>query len=193
MKALRVDFGNARKPAAWYLGCLGLVAGLSVVGYDAWLYAKHVRAYDVLRADQGRLQTQLRELDGPRPSASGTLPQEAMEHLARATDRIHTPWSELFQDVESVMDEQVGLLSLEPDAVAGVVRLRAEAKDLEAVFRFVQRFEKTAVLAQAHLDSYQMQLHDPQRPIRFTLISPWALPRAVETPRADGGVGAEKP
>jgi hypothetical protein len=87
--------------------------------------------------------------------------------------RLSLPWDSLFLTMESAAGGEVALLALEPDAEKQVVKVSGEAKDFTALLNYVTRLEAQEAFGPVYLQSHQVQLQDPQRPVRFALHAVW--------------------
>lgn len=175
MKALDVDFAPRRWSFLWFLGCVVFVLGVAVTGHQAWRYWQHFNARDALVAENMRLQRLIEEADQPVSRSETQASKETAERAAQALDRLHAPWGALFEGVELAMNGDVALLSMEPDLPLRELRLRGEARHVDAMLHFVRRVDETLVLSTPHLESYQLHLQDPQRPVRFSLVTRWVV------------------
>lgn len=175
MKALTVDFAPRRRSFLWYFGCGIFVMGAATASFQAWRYWLHLNTQAVLVAENLKLQHLIQQADRPVTRSETPDSKETTDRAAQALDRLSAPWGDLLEGVESAMSGDVALLSMEPDLSLQEVRLLGEARNVEAVLQFVNRIEKPAVLGVPHLESYQLQLQDPQRPVRFSLVTRWEV------------------
>jgi len=53
------------------------------------------------------------------------------------------------------------------------VRITGESRDLPLVLAYVQRLQSSAMLRYPMLDTHDVKIDDPQRPIRFALTAEW--------------------
>jgi len=86
-----------------------------------------------------------------------------------AVRQLTVPWGGLIQAVEGAASEHVALLHLQPEAGQRVLRIAAEARHREAMFEYLGALASAKGLTQVHLVKHQVQLDDPQRPIRFSV------------------------
>lgn len=183
MKRLDIDFGTQRKSSLYRLGCVFFGVGVALSGFEGWRYVEHLQVRKLLEGEHARLLALIEAPVMPvndRPSPS----KDILERTTHAVQHLNAPWAALFEGVEAVMNEQVALLGMEPDLVTREVRLLGEAKNIDAMLQFVQRIDKVDVLNKPHLDSYQLHLQDPLRPVRFTLVARWTIAeRSSESPR----------
>lgn len=95
---------------------------------------------------------------------------------ARAVvQQLDLPWDELFRSVESADAPTVALLGIESAADRKRLQITAEAKNFEAMLRYIRELEGRELFAQVYLSSHQIQLQDPQRPVRFMLSASWRI------------------
>jgi len=106
---------------------------------------------------------------------SGDLQRVALE-MKRASEvayALKLPWNDLFASVEAANTANVALLSIESDTGKRQVKISGEAKDLESMLEYLRFLEVQPKLANVYLQSHQVQLQDPQRPVRFVLGADW--------------------
>lgn len=175
MKALSIDFGRRPRSMLYRVGCVVFGIGVVLMAHQAWRYAGYFEARKLLEAENSRLQHLVDNPVAPIPLPSASSSKEALERAAQVIERLNAPWAALFDSVEAAITEQVTLLGMDPDLQLRELRLRAEAKNVDAMLQFVRRIDKTGVLNGAYLDNYQLYLQDPQRPVRFTLVARWGV------------------
>jgi hypothetical protein len=103
-----------------------------------------------------------------RPLPQGRLDEETKSAEAVVRE-LTLPWAALLRSLEDASTRDVAILQLQPDAHLRVLKLTAEARSQEAMFRYLQRLAAAKNLADAHLVSHQVQRDDPQRPIQFSV------------------------
>ena len=117
------------------------------------------------------------EVEAPPPQADAeSLPEPVkreLEGARRVLQELSLPWGALFQSVEASVGEDVALLSVEPDATRGQVRITGEARDYLAVLTLMVRLEEDRALQRVHLVSHEIREDDPHRPYYFALIGRW--------------------
>jgi hypothetical protein len=105
-------------------------------------------------------------------------PQKVALEFQQARDvmlRLQLPWQELFGSIESARNSDVALLSIESEHDKRRVKIYAEAKDLDAVVAYLALLRQRPALADVYLESHELQLKDPQRPVRFVLSANWKV------------------
>ncbi len=111
----------------------------------------------------------------PAPDAE-SLPEPVkreLEAARRVLQELSLPWGALFHSVEGAVGEDVALLSVEPDASRGQVRITGEARDYLSVLTLMARLEEDQTLTRVHLISHEIREDDPHRPYYFALIGRW--------------------
>lgn len=94
--------------------------------------------------------------------------------LARLTlQRIALPWNTLFKALGASESDGVALLSVEPDADAGVVQLTAVARDVPAMLTYLARLETNPHLSSAVVTRHEVTKTDPRLPIYFVVSAAW--------------------
>lgn len=179
MKRLDLDFHpdstRPRKAAGWLLLLAALVA---VIGLAA--------SHNDLKKEQQRAKATLTQQHERRQETSNAADIKELEpqlrHAAAAIEQLAFPWDKLFKALESSMNEDVALLSVQPDVAGGIVTLNAEARDWNAMLDYIRRLNEGEFLTDVHLVSHQIQQSDPQRPVRFVLSCNWPASRLSPTP-----------
>lgn len=82
-------------------------------------------------------------------------------------------WEPLLQAVEAASKPNVALLTLEPDAGRGTVRLVLEAKDNDAMLAYVEGLASQPGMHGVDLLDQETQVEHPQQPVRFTVGASW--------------------
>lgn len=107
---------------------------------------------------------------------------EEMKYANKVIDRLALPWDRLFNEMENSVNSDVVLLGVEPDAGRGRITFTSEARDLSTMLSYEQRLAQSALLREVHIQSHQMQMQDPQKPVRFIVGADW-LPQAGVQPQ----------
>ena len=161
-----------RTIGAWLLlggACAGIAAGLAFATADqALLQVK-------------RQTAELRQDYTPRPEQKSTLDETQLateiKHANDIVRQLNLPWDKLFMALESTANNQVALLSIQPDTRKQQIHLSGEARNLEAVLDYLAQLRGQETLAQIVLTSHEIKLQDPDKPVRFSLSSKWATTR----------------
>lgn len=94
-----------------------------------------------------------------------------------AINDLTTPWSDLLRELELASadsKESVAILGVEPDREKREVRIVAEARTLPIALAYVERLQKSAALRFPMLERHELQVKDPERPIRFEIKAGWS-------------------
>ena len=112
----------------------------------------------------------------------GHKPDKAAERVAEesraAFAELTMPWSRLLQELELASAESrgsVAVLGVEPDRDKRQVRVLAEARTLPIALAYVERLQKSQALRYPMLESHEVQVRDPQRPVRFQIRADWSV------------------
>src|SRR5262245_5792051 len=162
MNRLDIDFCATRRASPW-VGRLLLGLALAVC-LDAGL------AWRGLTSSLEEGETRL----GRRAPASAArvTPQE----IAAARDtvqRLSLPWDELFRALEGAANEQVALVSIEPDVRAGTVTISADGKDYLAALTYVANLSRTEGMEAVQLVRHEQKGNDPQGAVSFAVSATW--------------------
>jgi len=175
MRPLDLDF--LRRPVASAVGWLLLAAGLLLAGLG-WAVQQRIDAQTALAAAElARLQKeQGGEIRQAPLSRAETLAQQAsLAEMRRVSAALNLPWNELFATLEALPLEDVALLSLTPDARKRLVRISAEARNLDAMLEFHRRLEESERLSDVSLLDHEVLVKVAERPIRFNLLATWEV------------------
>lgn len=96
--------------------------------------------------------------------------------LARASDTVRAlklPWSEVFGALEAASSADVSLLALDPQPDKRMLKLHAEARNMEAVLAYLRALAGNPVFLAVNLQSHQVQQADPLHPVRFLVLVEW--------------------
>jgi len=176
MRALDLDF--QRRSLASPLGWTLLAAGLLLAGL-LWALQQQVAADTVRDAQElARLQQgQGGEVRQASLSKADSLAQQAsLAEMRRVSAALNLPWNGLFATLESLPLQDVALLGLTPDARKRLLRISAEARNLEAMLEFHRRLEDSDGLSDVSLLDHEVLVQVAERPIRFNLLATWEVP-----------------
>lgn len=117
-----------------------------------------------------------REAAGTRAApttVNGVELDERMVKANRVIRQFSTPWDDVFSGIEKAGGEHVALLSLESDPANAQVHIGAEARNFKKMLEYLERLRKDGRLSPAILQSHQVMVDDPSKPIRFTFTASW--------------------
>lgn len=123
----------------------------------------------------------------PTPSTATSLaanigspsPQQRVEWV-QLTRQLNTPWSALLDALEAATPQDVALVSIEPDARQGVVRVQAEAKTLQTLLDYGQVLRISGPFDDLVLRKHDTNDQDGMRPIRLTMELRFKRPSPVD-------------
>ena len=170
MRATRIDFSGKRPaPPAWVLVLLvlGIAAGTSAVWRVSETAMREGRAAADVERARKVLAARL-----PSEPARAALPETRVVAINNAITQLNLPWAPLFESLENLQPRDVALLSLEPDGKKRLLRILAEAKQPDDMIAFVRLLREQPQFADAVLLKHEVNVQDPNRPIRF-LVQAW--------------------
>lgn len=161
-------------PPRWPGYALLAVAALGAILVSAQ-YFQLSRSLTDAEAVANRLERRvLRARDAATAIPSNTPKDPTLvQRAADVTRRLATPWDRLFRALETFRHENVALLSAEPDSTNGTVRISAEAKDAAAMLTYVEELRESGLLSNVTLNTHQVMLDNPFKPVRFSLSGQW--------------------
>jgi len=179
MKRLDLDFHQnqtkRKKAAGWLLLLIALAVAIGLVA-----------SHNDLKKEQQHAKATLTQQHERRQETSNAADIKELEpqfqRAAAVIEQLSFPWDKLFKALESSMNEDVALLSVQPDVAGGIVTLNAEARDWNAMLDYIRRLNEDKFLTDVHLVSHQNQQSDPQHPVRFVLSCAWPAPQPRHSP-----------
>jgi hypothetical protein len=176
MDRLELDYraASARSPAASLVFCAlgGIVLVLALGNYQ-----RVQGELETARAQADQLERLASRAGGEVTADASASPETRLE-VARANAvirQLNLPWETLFTALETSHDSSVALLGMTPDPLQQTVKLAAEAKDFVAALEYARRLAASRVLDGIYLQSHEVVLADPQKPVRFTLVGTWRM------------------
>jgi Tfp pilus assembly protein PilN len=175
MGRLRLDYQRPNRPVPWLgVGVLAasLAAGVLLLGH----YQRLNRQVVYWEGKIEHIERQSRRLAlVSRPLSEQDARAQVLEvTLAnRVVRQLNQPWNALFNAVETAGGQGIALLSMEPDLQKGTVAIGGEAKDLDALLKYVRQLAGREVFASVLLQNHQVRVDDPEKPLRFSLLATW--------------------
>lgn len=172
----RIDFTTRRSSSVIGIALLvvGCVFAAAAVRDDATHGDEMTRLDSELhRAKKELSRVELRAKGDAGPIVEGNVPTDW-------PGRLLTPWGELFQALEHAQTDSIALLSIEPDAGRGRLRLSGEAKNAEALAAYLQALQSNTCFDGLRILMQQVKQNDPQQPIEFSVESRWNGRKPVE-------------
>jgi hypothetical protein len=167
-----LDFIDRRRAPGW-LGWLVLIAGgIAAAGaIEHWqtLESDVVALRDdnrraARKAEQARVLARREQAD---PALRARIDVAHKLSLQMARD-----WQPLFAELEA-RGQDVALLSVEPDAARGVLRVTGEARDLNALFAYAESFSDAQVVGAPRIEVFELKTRDGLQVVAFSLRLRW--------------------
>jgi len=171
MIRLGIDF-VPRRAAFSRAGAVLLMGGVVAIGLS-------IHAYFAVHGELGELKENLGAAAAKAKRANGQPVPDSEQLRARiqlANMVVHKrsiPWDPLFRDLEAASGKDVAVLSVQPDAVAGAVRIGGEARDAAALSAYIERLEQQPSLADVYLAEHEVRQAAGRSPLRFGLQATW--------------------
>lgn len=175
MKPLpRLDFlASAPRPWTGIVLALLIATLLGIASMSAWRLEQHNRA------ELGRLNEMAARRLPPPPRKLSEAERVRHAQAARVAAELRAPWAELLATFEEHGHGDVGLLKLEPDAKAGIVRITGQARGTQALFAYLRELEADPRLVQVALTTQQAERDTPGQPLRFVIQAGWRSARSA--------------
>jgi Tfp pilus assembly protein PilN len=184
---LHLDFAPPHDRRTWVATAL-LVAGIAAALAAAFEYRRLAVEVDRLETSIADTQRMSRR-DLPRLRQAAVDPKQLAEEVRGANlvlAQLTVPWDTLFREIEAAGGEGVSLLSIQPDAASGTVRITGEARKYEEVLAYLGRLEKRDALTKVFLTSHELRQGGAQRPVAFALLAQW---QKTDPPGKAAGAG----
>jgi hypothetical protein len=165
MEKLQLDYQQGSKPIPW-AGAALLVISIGVSALAGWYYQNLTEKTAYWKSMGGQVSAHAH-------ANNGTNTALEIKHANEVLSRIDLPWEKLFQAVESSSGREVALLAMEPDAEKSEMKITGEAKNLDAVMKYTRLLAEQKVFSNVYLQSHQVQTHNAEQPVRFSLVASW--------------------
>jgi len=169
--ALRLDYQPYRPFPG--VGWLLLVLILPVVLIAGRHYVDLNDQAAVLESKARRIGSPAQQDVGRPPVRSAADRTPEVKRANEVLRKLTVHWDELFVGLESAAVEKVTLLVLTPDLEKHTVKINGEADNFATLMDYIATLEDQNVFGAVHLQSHQVQLLDPQKPVRFSLLAYW--------------------
>ncbi len=153
-----------------------LLAG-GVLCADTWYdwQGKREQLAD-LQAQMSQLEKRSKQLLRKGPASNEpetTLTVEQGKALRQAENSIQIDWEALYQHIDRATGDDVVLLGITPNTATHTVQLSGEARNLPAIFAFIEALRQPP-LEQVALLSHKIKSDDPQQPVSFEIVANWS-------------------
>jgi hypothetical protein len=171
LRPLRVDFAERDGGAA-----LGRIV-LLIAGAAAMTLA--TTAFQDIQARTAQFESELGRIKKTAVTArdagaaGSRRSDEAVRRANVVARELARRWDKVFAAIEAAGDPEVGLLSVEPDAHKGVVRITAQSKSKQAMLRYLTRLQDKEPLQRMLLEQHQVRTDEPEQPVRFVVSGEW--------------------
>ena len=115
-----------------------------------------------------------REMEPALPLDASALQQE-IRQANEILQQLALPWDALFQAVEATSEQEIALLSIQPDVGKRIVRIGGEAKNFDALLAYITRLEDSKILNRVYLTSHEVRTQVAEKPVRFALVANWVV------------------
>lgn len=169
-----IDF--RRLPHSAGAGAALLLAGAFAASACAAWYANIDGEFERAEAQTTEMKRMMRRAPG-RVDESRSDAREMQQEVRAANaviQQMAIPWDRLFSEIESTVDAEVGLLSIQPDVGNRLVRISGEARNFNAMLAYSRRLENTDLLHNVVLLGHEIKTQDPQRPVLFAMSVGWS-------------------
>ena len=176
-KATAVDLDYLAVRRFNWAGMFALVIGVAALMSTLWYYhglSQKMSAKEVLvsRLQDSRASIATSPVAEVRDAKQIALETKQANSVILA---LSLPWKEFFEAFEASRNNDVAVLSIEPDVQKGQVRISAEAKKLENMLGYAASLQKIALFREVLILSHQIQDQDPEKPIRFVILAAWEM------------------
>lgn len=182
MRSLRLKFpysGQQSQIIDLTFLVVGLLALISVL-YLLKLATEHVNYWESrvehLEKQQQPSMSSRDRTTHRRRDPTERITQEIRQEIKKASEimgQLNLPWEDFFNAIEFATNEEVALLSLQPNVANQNIRINGEAKDIAALLDFIEALERENIFEKAHLLNYKIKQDNPQRPITFLITATW--------------------
>jgi hypothetical protein len=175
MGALRLDYQRSNKPVPWWgVGMLAAAAGALALLANHYQTLNQQVAFWEGKVEHIERVSRYRAL-APRPRSEQAIRAEMLEvkQANQIVRQLSQPWNALFNAVEAPSGSGIALLSMDPDLQKGTVIIGGEAKDLNALLKYVRQLASVEIFGSVHLQNHQILQEDPEKPLRFSLLAHW--------------------
>ncbi len=171
MTELRLDYQPYR-PTPWVGLAMLLLVSITVALVADYFVGLNNQAA-VLEAKVQHIKAAA-NIDVVKPVVhSGVNRSPEVKRANEVLRKLTTHWEDLFVGLESASGEKVTLLELAPDLEKHTVKINGEADNFASLMNYITALEGQIVFGPVYLQSHQVQMLDPQKPVRFSLLAVW--------------------
>lgn len=163
-----------------WVGLLVLGFG-SVFLWNVWRNVEQIQAQDnlVQQEIQALNKAKVRFKKSDTTLVKSINPNQKLA-LTTSVRELQVTWDALFSALEKASNQDVTLLSLQPDSKKQQVIIVGEAKDYPTILVYMDGLAKQAMLSNVYLQRHAVNEADKDKPVRFTIYAHWnAIDKAV--------------
>tara|TARA_R110000850_G_scaffold259265_1_gene386077 strand:+ start:15791 stop:16312 length:522 start_codon:yes stop_codon:yes gene_type:complete len=170
MRPITIDFVAARTILRPSLGWS--ILATCVLAITLFNYTTHM---EELENTQARLaaEKQLIAAEFQQFDNEVEVTPERVSAINDAILRLNTPWNDLLNALELSLDEDVALLTVNPNSAQRQLNIIAETKNPAAMTHFVSRLVEDPFLTNTILQRHRIEEGASGRPYRFTIEARW--------------------
>ena len=174
MRRIELNYQKPANPPSRTAGWTLLLVGVA-------LLIEMGVSYDRLQSEREDMDREIRiskiRMDMPSElHNTGKYTDKDFEEGRQILNRLSTPWDTLFVGLESVSNENVAILSIEPNMHTGLLQIEGEAKNYASVLSLVAQLRTIKPFSQVFLLNHETKRDDPQHPVSFALSVHWEKP-----------------
>lgn len=178
MKPIRLEFSKPGAPTLAELlvgtprslfGRAGVAALLVAAAAAAGVGWEWMLVRQQLDATRSAIETSASRQRAGTVYKTSSLRPEAVRAWNQVVRHLNTPWSGLLRALEATTPAEIALVSIEPDAQQGGIRLQAEARSLDRLLNYAQQLEAHDLFSSVSLLKHETNEQDPLRPVRMTI------------------------
>lgn len=157
----------------WWRLLLLLLGGLTLTGV---LVHARLQVTPELTMQRQLLRTTLDRMQVPvaTPSLKPAELTQAWQRARHVAAQLELPWQQFFGGLgQAGRGGNVAFVSIEPDPEKGRLVLVAEARNLDAMLRFVSALQQHEEFSEVVLQSHAVDKTLPEKPVRFRLTAAW--------------------
>lgn len=176
MPLLTLDFARRgrRNPTAGVALAIVAVLGALIASDMVWrAYRANEWAHDAFSVSAHRHASVQPRRD---VAASAPAARQQAKEIAAVFNEITVPWQDLLAVVEGYGERDVALIGIDQSPTQGQIRIAAEAKDFDAMIRYLKYLQASALLREAVLNTHLIETTTPGVPVRFQITAIWRKP-----------------
>lgn len=175
MRTLNLDYQAPR--FAHPISLLILLLGIVLASIFAWQYQilnQEIHDWESKVAQMQQVNQHTSTQSNRRVDEGRNL--QEINYANSVIRQLALPWENLFTALEAVRNDKVAVLSIEPNAQKGLVKISGESRNTQEMLNYVRSLQMQGTLSNVFLASHQIQERDPEKPVRFALTAGWATP-----------------